>query len=108
MFNSVYGKAMENLKKIINIRLVNNAKDYKKYVSKPSFVSQNIFSENFVAIPEIKSVLTLDKPIYVGFSILDLSKYFMYDFHFKYAKTKHEAELLFTDTDSLVCEIKNK
>ena len=39
MFNSVYGKAMENLKKIINIRLVNNAKDYKKYVSKPSFVS---------------------------------------------------------------------
>ena len=108
MFNSVYGKAMENLKKGINIRLVNNAKDYKKYVSKPSFVSQNIFSESFVAIPEIKSVLTLDKPIYVGFSILDLSKYFMYDFHFKYAKTKHEAELLFTDTDSLVCEIKNK
>ena len=39
MFNSVYGKAMENLKKRINIRLVNNAKDYKKYVSKPSFVS---------------------------------------------------------------------
>ena len=108
MFNSVYGKAMENLKKRINIRLVNNTKDYKKYVSKPSFVSQNIFSENFVAIPEIKSVLTLDKPIYVGFNILDLSKYFMYDFHFKYTKTKHEAELLFTDTDSLVCEIKNK
>ena len=80
MFNSAYGKTMENLSKRINVRLVNNAKDYKKYVSKLSFVSQNIFSENFVTIHEIKLVLTLDKPIYVGFSILDLSKYFMLTF----------------------------
>ena len=72
--NSVYAKTMENLRKIINVRLVNNAKDYKKYVSKPSFVSQKIFSKNFVAIRETKPVLTLNKPIYVGFSILDLSK----------------------------------
>ena len=106
MFNSVYGKTMENLNKRINVRLVNNAKDYKKHVSKLSFVSQNIFSENFVTIHEIKSVLTLDKPIYAGFSILDLSKCFMYDFH--YAKTMHGAKLLFTDTDILVCEIKNR
>ena len=74
MNNSVYAKTMENLRKIINVRLVNNAKDYKKYVSKPSFVSQKIFSKNFVAIRETKPVLTLNKPIYVGFSILDLSK----------------------------------
>ena len=106
MFNSAYGKTMENLSKRINVRLVNNAKDYKKYVSKLSFVSQNIFSENFVTIHEIKLVLTLDKPIYVGFSILDLSKCFMYDFHC--AKTMHDAKLLFTDTDILVCEIKNR
>ena len=106
MFNSAYGKTMENLSKRINVRLVNNAKDYKKYVSKLSFVSQNIFSENFVTIHEIKLVLTLDKPIYVGFSILDLCKCFMYDFH--YAKTMHDAKLLFTDTDILVCEIKNR
>ena len=46
-------------------------------VSKPSFVSQNIFNKTFVAIHEIKPVLTLDKPIYVGFSILDLSKLIM-------------------------------
>ena len=43
-------------------------------MSKPSFVSQKIFSKNFVAIRETKPVLTLNKPIYVGFSILDLSK----------------------------------
>ena len=75
---------MENLKKRKNVRLVNNAKVYKKDISKPSFVSQKMLSKNFVAIHEIKPVLTLHKPIYVGFSILDLSKYLMYDFHCKY------------------------
>ena len=74
---------MKNLKKRKNVRLVNNAKVYKKDISKPSFVSQKMFSKNFVAIHEIKPVLTLHKPIYVGFSILDLSKYLMYDFHCK-------------------------
>ena len=49
MNNSVFGRTMENLMKRINVRLVNNAKDYVRYVSKPSFVSQKIFSKNFVA-----------------------------------------------------------
>ena len=57
--------------------------DYKKYVSKPIFVSQKIFNKNF---HEIKSFLTLDKPIYVRFSILDLSKLLMYEFRYKYIK----------------------
>ena len=74
MIKTVYGKTMENLRKRINVRLIIHAKDYKKYLSRPNFVLQEIFSENFVAIHEIKSVLTLNKPIYVGFSILDLSK----------------------------------
>ena len=81
MNNSVFGKTMENLRKRIRVKLVNNVKDYVKCISKPSFVSQKIFSKNFVAIHEIKPVLTLNKPIYIGFSILDLSKYFMYEFH---------------------------
>ena len=59
---------MENRRKRVNVRLVNNAGDYKKYVRKPSFVSQKIFSKNSVAIYEIKSILTLDKPICIGFS----------------------------------------
>ena len=99
---------METFRKIINFRLVNNAEDYKKYVSKPSIVSQKIFNKNLVAIYEIKPILTLDKPIYVGFSILDLSKLLMYEYHYKYIKTKYNAKLLFTDTDSLVYEIKTE
>ena len=75
MNNGVFGKTMENLRKRINVKLVHNAKDYVRYTSKPSFVSQKIFTKNFVAIHEIKPVLTLHKPIYVGFSILDLRKY---------------------------------
>ena len=86
--------------------MVNNVGVYKKYVSKPSFVPQKIFSNNFVAIHKIKPVLTLDKPIYVEFSILDLSKLLINEFHCKYIKIKFSANLLFTNTDSLVHEIK--
>ena len=104
MINSVYGKTMENLNvRLINVRLINNAKDCVKCVSKPTFVSQKIFSKNLVAIHKIKSVLVLNKPIYVGLSILELSKLLMYDFHYGYFKNKFNARLLFTDTDSLVC-----
>ena len=99
---------MENLRKRITLKLVNYAKDYINCISKPSFVSQEIISKNFVAIHEIKPVLSLNKPIYVGFSILDLSKYLMYEFHYKYIKSKFDAKLLFTDTGSLVYEIKTK
>ena len=69
---------------------------------------QKIFGKNFVAIHEIKPVLTLDKPIYVGFSILDLSRLLMYEFHYNYMGVKYgiNTKLLFTDTDSLVHEIK--
>ena len=88
--------------------MVNNGKDYTKYTSKPSFVSQKIFNENFVAIHKIKPVLTLDKPIYVGFYILHLSKLMMYEFHYNYIQSKYNAKLLFIDTDILVYEIEIK
>ena len=82
MNNSVYDKTMKNFRKVVNVKLLGNAKGYKKYASKPSFASQKRFSKNFVPIYEIKPVLTLNKPIFVGFSILDLRKYLMYDFHY--------------------------
>ena len=82
MNNSVYGKTMENFRKRIKVKLINNAKDYEKYASKPSFVLRKIFSKYIVSNHEIKPVLLLNKPIFVGFSILDLSKYLMYNFHY--------------------------
>ena len=108
MNNSVFGKRIENLRKRVNVRLVNNAKDYVRYISKPTFVSQKMFCKNFVAIHEIKPVLTLNKPIYVGFSTLDLSKLLMYEFQYKYIKNRFDAKLLLTDTDSIVYEIKTE
>ena len=57
MNNSVFGKTMGNLRKRMSVKLVNNAKDYIRSISKPSFISQKIFSKNFVAIHEIKPVL---------------------------------------------------
>ena len=108
MNSRVFGKTMENLRKRIYVKFVNNAKNYIKYISKPSFVSQKILGKNFVSIQEIKPVLTLIKPIYVGFSILDLSKLLTYEFHYKYIKSKFDADLLFTDTDSLAYEIKTE
>ena len=106
MINSVYGKTMENLKKRINIRLVNNKKDFLKYISRPNHISHKTFDESYAAIPEIKPVLTLNKAIYVGFTFLELRKWLMYDFHHNFIKKDFDAKLLFTDTDSLTYETK--
>ena len=72
---------------------------------KPGLVSQETFNKNLIAIHEIKPVLTLDKPIYGGFRILDLCKLLMYEFHYKYSISKYNIKLFFTDTYSLVDEI---
>ena len=108
MINSVYGKTMGNLRKRINVRLVNNEKDFLKYTSRPTYVTHKIFDKDYAAIHEIKPVLILNKPIYVGFTVLELSKWLMYDFHYNFIEKNFNAELLFTDTDSLAYEIKSK
>ena len=81
MINSVYGKTMENLSKRINVRFVNNEKDFLKHKSKPTCVTHKLFDKDYAAIHEIKPVLMLNKPVYVGFTVLELSKWMMYDFH---------------------------
>ena len=70
----VYGKTMENLRKRINVRLVNNEKDFLKYTSRPTHITHKIFGKNYAAIYEIKPVLKLNKPISIGFTVLELSK----------------------------------
>ena len=74
MINSVYGKTIEYLRKRINVRLVNNEKDFLKYTCRPTYVAHKRFDNNYAAIHEIKPVLVLTKPIYVGITVLDLSK----------------------------------
>ena len=107
MNNSVFGKTMENVRNRVDVRLVTNESKAKKLVSKPNYHHSTIFCENLVAVQMKKTNLVLDKPIYLGFSVLELSKTIMYDFHYKYIKPKYgsKAKLLFTDTDSLAYEI---
>ena len=108
MNNSVFGKTMENLRNRTNIKLITDEKQLNKYISKPSFVGAKIFNENLAAVHNSVIKLKLNKPIYVGFSILDISKTLMYDFHYGFIKNKYgeNAKLLFTDTDSLCYEIR--
>ena len=75
MINSIYGKTIENLRKRINVRLVNNEKDFLKYTSRPTYVAHKRFDKDYAAIHEIKPVLVLTKPTYVGFTVLDISKW---------------------------------
>lgn len=107
MNNSVFGKTMKNIRKRVDVRLVTDEKKLLKLTSKPTYVSCKIFNENLVAVHKIKETITLNRPAYVGMSILDLSKTLMYDFHYKYIKKNYgeKAMLLFTDTDSLTYEI---
>ena len=87
------------------MRLVNNAEDFLKYTSKPAYIAYKLFGKNYAAIDEIKPVLIRDK---VGFTVLDLSKWKMYDFHDNFIKKNFDAELLFTDTDNFANEIKSE
>ena len=86
MIISVYGKTMENLRKRINVRLVNNEKDFLKCTSRPTHITHKIFDKNYAATHKIKPVLRFNNPIHVGFTVLELSKWLMYDFHYSFIK----------------------
>ena len=107
MINSIYGKTIENLRKRIIVRLVNNEKDFLKYTSRPTYVTHKLVDEVYAAIHEIKPVLVPNNPIYVGFTVLELSKWMIYDFY-NFIKKNFNAKLLLTDTDSLTYEIKSE
>ena len=98
MNNSVFGKTIENIRKRQNVILIDNKDLTYKLSSKPNF------DENLIACHMKKSEVYFNKPIYVGQAILDLSKTLMFDFHYNYIREKFgdKAELLFTDTDSLM------
>ena len=110
MNNAVFGKTMENLHKHVDVKLVNKKKNMLKLSAKPNFKTFKIFNENLVAVEMQRVNILLNRPIYVGFTILDLSKYLMYDFYYNELKVMYgeNVKLLFTDTDSLCILVKTK
>ena len=102
MNNAIFGKTLENLRKRINLKLTSNEDIYTKHASRASFISGKMFN----AINKIKEELVLNRPIYGGMTILDLSKLLMYNFHYNYMLKTYNTKLMFTDTDSLFYEIK--
>ena len=110
MCNATYGRTLMNLRKRQNISLITDVRKFNDCVRKPDFISSKIFNENLVAVHKIKQKLYMNQPIYVGFLILDLSKYHMYNFHYGFMKKNYgsDAKLLFIDTDSLCYEIETK
>ena len=110
MNNSVFGKTMENIRNRVNVKLVDAGEQFKKLAAKPNYNGRKIFNENLVSVHMKKTSLTMNKPVYLGMSILDLSKIIMFDFHYKYIKPKYgkQAKLLFTDTDSFLYEIQTE
>ena len=110
MINAVFGKTMENVRKHRDIKLVKSNNKRNKLVSESNFHTMKLIDNN-LAIIEIKKVkVKMNKPIYLGLSILDISKITMYEFRYDYVKIKYEekAQLCYMDMDSFVVNIKTK
>jgi hypothetical protein len=96
---------MENVRKRIRVDLCYDGTDkLRKLIADPAFITHKLFDNDLTAIHSTKSKLTLNKPIYTGMTILDLSKLFMNDFYYNKIKKRYadKAQLLYTDTDSLL------
>ena len=85
--NSVFGKTMENIRKHKDIKLVTNEKTYLRNVMKPNFKSGVLFGENLMGCQMGKIKVVMNKHVYLGQAILDLSKIVMYEFHYDYMKS---------------------
>lgn len=110
MNNAVFGKTMENVRKRVNIKVMRADEEEEKvlrYVARPTFKRQTFFDNDLVGIENHKISVTLNKPGYVGMSILDLSKWLMYQFYYNHLKKMYGADLqlLYTDTDSVIIRV---
>ena len=108
MNNSVFGKTMENIRKHRDIKLVTTGRKRSKLVSKPNYHTINLISEYLSIIEMKKTKVKMSKPIYLGLSILEISKILMYEFWYHYMKPKYNdnVRLCYMDTDSFVMHIK--
>ena len=108
MNNPVFGKTMENGRKHRDIKLVTIGKKKNYLVSESNYHITNFFTENALAT-EMKTIeILMNKPVHLGFPILELGKILMHEFWFDYVKPKHgeKAELCYMDTDSFIVQIK--
>ena len=108
MNNAVFGKTMENIRKHRDIKLVTIDKKRNKLVSEPNYHTISYISED-LSINEInKTRVKMNKSIYLGLSILDISKILMYEFWYDYMKPKYgnRVKLCYMDTDSFIMSIK--
>ena len=110
MNNAVFGKTMENVRKRRDIKLVKTDKKRNKLVSAPNYHTMKLIDNNLAIIEMRKVKVKMNKPIYLGLSILDINKITMYEFWYDYVKSKYEdkARLCYMDTDSFVVNIKTK
>ena len=108
MNNSVFGKTMENIRKHRDIKLVTTDKKRSKLVSGPNYHTINLISEDLSIIETKKNKVKINKPIYLGLSILEISKILMYEFWYDYMKPKYgnDVKLCYMDMDSFVINIK--
>ena len=110
MNDAVFGKTMENIRKHRDIKLVTTDKKRNKLVSEPNYHTMNYVSKDLSIIEMNKTRVKLNKPIYLGLSILDISKILMYEFWHNYMKTKYgnDVKLCYMDTDSFILNIKTE
>ena len=110
MNNSVFGKTMGNVRNHRDIKLVTSEKRRKRLVSEPNYHSCKKFSDHLMAIEMKKTRVKMTKPLYLGMSILDISKTLTYEFWYDYItpKYKDRAKLCYTDTDSFIIYIKTE
>ena len=110
MNNSVFGKTIENVRKHRDIKLVTTEEKRIKLVSEPNYHTTKRFSENLLAIEMKKTKVKMNKPVYLGMSILDISKTLMYEFWYEYIKPKYKdnGKLCYMDTDSFIISIKTE
>ena len=108
MNNAVFGKIMENIRKHRDIKLVTTDKKRNKLVSEANYHMINYISEDLSIIEMNKTRVKMNKPIYLGLSILDISKILMYEFWYDYMKPKYgnKVKLCYMDTDSFIMNIK--
>lgn len=108
--NSVYGKMMENVKKHCNAKLVCDEKTKNKYINSPLCSEWRIIDNDLVIFKKFKKTVKLDKPTYVGFSILELSKVRMYEFFYTVIKPKYgdKVKIMMMDTDSFLLYIETE